>query len=61
MRAVLRRRRVAPVARHRGIGVAILNPAQLSVALGSRNKLIISISTPETGMDRSLYDLSVFG
>ena len=42
---LLRRRRVAPVARHHGIGLVILTPARPSVALGSRKNLQVSIST----------------
>ena len=43
---LLRRRRVAPVARHHGIGLAFLTPARPSVALGSSIGVIISISAP---------------
>ena len=45
-RAALRRRRVAPVGRHHGIGVAILSISHLSVTLGSRNETPNPISTP---------------
>ena len=43
---LVRRRRVAPVARHHGIGLVILTPARPSVALGSSIGVIISISAP---------------
>ena len=38
---LLRRRRVAPVARHHGIGLAFLTPARPYVTLGSSNEVII--------------------